>query len=158
MEINKVMGPTAPPMVQGTKSILDYPGIKFIFAENTLAKLQIFSDENLPDSIAKSLCSKKCRVLLNHGLQFYFDNDLGSLQKRIFFGQPMPEVLDTLGTPNKEYHKVGQNCLFLNYFELGIDVMIETQDYSVKKLVVHCNNPLMHDFCFYDRCYFEMQL
>ena len=38
----------------------------------------------------------------------------------------MMEVLDTLGNPNKEYHKVQTNCVFLNYFELGLDVMIET--------------------------------
>ena len=80
------MGATGPPILKSNKSILDYPGIKFIFAENTLTKLQIFSDENMPDSIAKSLCSKKCKILLNHGLQFYFDNDIGSLQKRVFFG------------------------------------------------------------------------
>ena len=43
--------------------------------------------------------------------------------KRVYFGQSMAEVLEKLGNPNKEYHKGDR--LFLNYFELGIDIQIE---------------------------------
>jgi hypothetical protein len=96
--------------------------------------------------------------MLNHGIEFQFDTETASMHKRIYFGQPLPEVLDKLGPPNKEYHKIAQHCLFLNYFELGLDILIETQDFSVKKLILHANNPVAPDFCFYDRCFFEMQL
>jgi len=36
----------------------------------------------------------------------------------------MISVLNTLGNPNKEYYK--NEKLFLNYFELGIDIEIES--------------------------------
>ena len=85
-EINQVMGATGPPLVQGQKQLLDYPGIKFVFFESTLQKLQIFNDDLSPTSIANSLCFKKCRVLLNHGIQIEFENEIGSMGKRIFFG------------------------------------------------------------------------
>ena len=38
-----------------------------------------------------------------------------------------------------------------------MDVIFD-QDSGVKKLVMHCNNPKMPNFCFYDRCYFELIL
>lgn len=60
MEVNQVMGATGPPLVLGSKSILEYPGIKFIFEQDTLAKLKIFKDEFLAESIAESLCYKTC--------------------------------------------------------------------------------------------------
>ena len=44
------------------------------------------------------------------------------MSKRVLFGQTLTNVLDVLGNPNKEYHKGEQ--IFLNYFELGLDVMI----------------------------------
>ena len=78
------------------------------------------------------------------------------MQKRVYFGQSLTDLLDKLGNPNKEYHKGDQ--LFLNYFELGLDVMIQTQDFTIKKIILHANNPEMPDFCFYDRCCFELKL
>ena len=65
-------------------------------------------------------------------------------------------MLEKLGNPNKEFHK--GSALYLNYFELGIDVMIENQDFSVKKIIVHSNDLMMPDFGFYDRCSFELML
>jgi hypothetical protein len=100
--------------------MLVYPGIKFVFNQNGLLSKVIILNEDASSSIARSLCQKKCQVLLNHGIQFYFCNDLASMAKRIYFGQPMVEVLERLGPPNKEYHR--DNCFFLNYFELGVDV------------------------------------
>lgn len=50
------------------------------------------------------------------------------------------------------------SALYLNYFELGVDIMIENQDFSVKKIIVHSNKLEMPDFCFYDRCSFELLL
>ncbi len=63
-------------------------------------------------------------------------------------------MLERLGNPNKEYHR--GSVLYLNYFELGIDLMIENQDFSVKKIIIHANDLAMPDFCFYDRCSFEL--
>ena len=65
-------------------------------------------------------------------------------------------VLETLGNPNKEYHR-GQ-LLFLNYIELGVDIAIETTGHTVYKFVLHTNSPRMPNFCVYDRCNFELEL
>lgn len=48
--------------------------------------------------------------------------------------------------------------MFLNYLELGVDILIDNVDWSVKKFILHANNSQMPDFCFYDRCCFELLL
>jgi hypothetical protein len=48
------------------------------------------------------------------------------------------DVLRLLGNPNKEYVK--DDCLFLNYLELGFDIMIGP-DYLIKKFILHTNYP-----------------
>jgi len=45
------------------------------------------------------------------------------MQKDIYFGLTMIELLDKFGNPNKEYHQ-GEH-LVLNFFELGMDVIID---------------------------------
>ena len=50
----------------------------------------------------------------------------------------MMDVLRLLGNPNKEYYK--DDCMFMNYLELGFDLMISS-DYIVKKIILHTNFP-----------------
>mmetsp|Transcript_43691 Transcript_43691/g.31852 ORF Transcript_43691/g.31852 Transcript_43691/m.31852 type:complete len:120 (-) Transcript_43691:456-815(-) len=64
------------------------------------------------------------------------------------------EALMVLGNPNKEYFK--EQCLMLNYLDLGIDIMID-RHHSVKKFILHCNNPESVYFCFHSRCNFELR-
>lgn len=71
------------------------------------------------------------------------------MNKQVKFGDHLMSVLQTLGNPHKEYFKAQK--LFLNYLELGIDVMFEHQELVVTKIVVHLNQPKQSDFCFYDR-------
>lgn len=59
------------------------------------------------------------------------------MSKSVYFGQSLTDVLEKLGNPNKEYHKTDRH--FLNYFELGLDVVIV--DSNVSKLILHANNP-----------------
>ena len=60
------------------------------------------------------------------------------MHKRIGFGMPLTEVIQRLGNPNKEYYS--GNKLFLNYLELGLDLMFDNRDFSVKKLIMHANS------------------
>lgn len=78
------------------------------------------------------------------------------MNKRISFGMPLAEVIQKLGNPNKEYFKDSQ--LFLNYLELGLDILFEHSHNSVQKFILHTNQTKMPDFCFYDRCAFELVL
>ena len=92
----------------------------------------------------------------NKGIEFYFaQSDSGaSMSKKVDLGMTLGRVLEVLGNPNKEYHN--NQSLFLNYLELGIDVMIK--DELVHKIILHSNDIKMPQFCFYDRCYFEIDL
>ena len=63
------------------------------------------------------------------------------------------EVVRMLGNPNKHYYK--DDSLFMNYLELGFDIMIGT-DYTVKKIILHTNFPNDPNFCFHSRCFYEI--
>lgn len=92
----------------------------------------------------------------NKGIIFTAENDQFEMVKKVSFGMALAEVLQRLGNPNKEYYI--NNKLFLNYLELGIDILIDSVDFSVKKFILHANNAQMPDFCFYERCSIELIL
>ena len=71
------------------------------------------------------------------------------LHKSIKFGQSLLSVLQSVGNPNKEYYR--GKSLFLNYFELGFDVMFESADFTVKKIIIHLSHSKLPNFCFYDK-------
>jgi hypothetical protein len=52
-EVNKLMGPTVPPNIEGKKSILTYSGVKFVFCQNQLVKIIIINDDFSPGAISK---------------------------------------------------------------------------------------------------------
>lgn len=72
----------------------------------------------------------------------------------VLFGDHLMDVLRMIGNPNKEYYRGEQ--LFLNYLELGLDIMIGV-DYVVKKFILHTNFPYHPHFGFYNRCFYELQ-
>lgn len=110
------------------------------------------------EKISSSLTFKKCRVIQNQGIELYFDCENIQMTKLIQLGMPLVDCIQKLGNPNKEYHKAVAGQLYLNYFELGLDVVVETHDHTVTKLVLYANNLHMPDFCFHDRCFFELNL
>ena len=71
------------------------------------------------------------------------------MTKEVHYGQSLVSVLTTLGNPNKEFYK--DEYLYLNYFELGLDIQFEHRDCTVNKIIVNLNFPEMTNFCFYDR-------
>lgn len=73
----------------------------------------------------------------------------------VFFGDHQMEVIRQLGNPNKHYYK--DDSLFLNYLELGFDIMLGT-DYLVKKIILHTNFPNDPFFCFHSRCFYELNV
>jgi hypothetical protein len=87
------------------------------------------------------------RVLLQKGIEINGESS-------VFLGDHQMDALRILGNPNKEYHRDGK--LLLNYLELGLDV--EIRDCTVSKLIMHTNFPYHPNFCFYNRCNFEIEL
>ena len=63
------------------------------------------------------------------------------------------DVIRQLGNPNKHYYK--EDTLFLNYLELGMDIVIGC-DYLVKKFILHTNYPNDPYFCYHSRCFYEL--
>jgi len=52
--------------------------------KNELARLSDPASRSLPSSIDKistSLCYKKCRLIPNQGIEFYFDSEKSSMRK-----------------------------------------------------------------------------
>lgn len=78
------------------------------------------------------------------------------MSKRVTFGQTLGSVLQLLGNPNKEFYRA--DCLVLNYLELGIDLVFDSTSSSLTKISLNSNNPKMPDFCFSERCFFEMKI
>lgn len=73
----------------------------------------------------------------------------------ILFDDHQMDVLRLLGNPNKEYYK--DQALFLNYLELGFDIMIGP-DYLVKKFILHTNYSEHPYFGFHNRCFYELAI
>ena len=95
--------------------------------------------------------------MLDEGIEIYFPNDLSKMDfsQIILFGDHKMDILRILGNPNKEY--LQGDALFLNYLELGLDVMFGN-DYRVIKFILHTNYPYNPYFCFYNRCFYELKV
>lgn len=91
--------------------------------------------------------------MLNEGIELFDDSPKEPTQ--VLFGYHKMDVLRILGNSNKEYYKGSH--LFLNYLELGMDVMIDS-DCKVIKFILHTNHVYHPHFCFYNRCSFELNL
>jgi hypothetical protein len=74
----------------------------------------------------------------------------------IYFGDHKLDVLRILGNPNKEFYK--DTNLYLNYLELGMDLMINSQDHTLAKIIMHSNFPYHPFFGFHNRCFFELDI
>lgn len=61
------------------------------------------------------------KIVLNEGIEIYKPNESDCIQ--ILFGDHLMDVVRILGNPNKEFHNEGK--LFLNYLELGFDLMVD---------------------------------
>jgi len=80
----------------------------------------------------------------------------------------LQDVLTEIGAPESYYFKQEQlvqlnddisawkDC-FLNYFSLGIDIVIARETNTVKKFVFHTNFPSSHDFYRYNKANFELR-
>lgn len=93
------------------------------------------------------------RIMLDEGIEIHGSSSTSSAV--ILFGDHKMDVLRILGNPNKEFFK--GDSLFLNYLDLGLDVMI-ANDFKVAKFILHTNYPYHPNFCFYSRCFYELAL
>lgn len=91
---------------------------------------------------------------MNEGIELFDPRaDVSSDSMLVLFGDHMMDVLRNMGNPNKDYYH--EDSLFLNYLELGLDIMIGS-DYLVKKIILHTNFPYHPHFGFYNRCLYDI--
>ena len=177
------MGPTFSPTIlnQDKNCLLKYKGISFIFDLNTstktdvtnisiensskLAQIYIYSDTELSTSLySQKLYFPFLVIFPGIGFDIYFKEK----KKRVEIGNHMEKILDQLKNPQKIYENVGSPAdaknnnqkreLILNYFEYGIDVVIDGNTNICTKFIIYTNmtnHPLFRD---YDRCLFIIQL
>lgn len=93
--------------------------------------------------------------MVNEGIELYFPNDTSKDPVSVLIGDNLMDVLRLLGNPNKEHYNNGN--LFLNYLELGIDIMVGA-DYFTKKIILHSNYSYHPNFGFHNKCFFELNL
>lgn len=109
----------------------------------------------------------------------YFEEIMVQLSKGITFTNrkfsldfqsSTEDVLTLLGPPSKVFYKEedkmkihtssysGLGCCdyFYNYFNLGIDLLFDSQTHLIKKFILHTNFPSHHEFNQYVKCNFKL--
>jgi hypothetical protein len=90
----------------------------------------------------------------------------------VTFASSAQDLLSTLGQPNrihvKQHDKLRIHSAshadapladyFYNYFDLGIDFLLDGQRHCVKKIILHTNLPSHTEFNRYAKCPFRIQL
>lgn len=153
------MGLTFPAKVSGNMALLSYEGVNFVFKYLTTEVSDVFNENVLAKVVIKAELStvsdRRVRILLDEGLEIYYASDPSKDPTLLLFGDHKMDILRILGNPNKEYYQ--DENLFLNYIELGFDIMIAT-DNRVAKFILHTNYPYHPHFGFYDRCFYELDV
>jgi len=162
--------------------LLRYDGISFLFENNNtgieenssfsgceapLVKIAIFSDIFLKDSINKYAAQNNLvKIEIDKGIIINLSD---SEEVSINFNEDVESVLRKLKNPNSSYYKtnvvdeyinlnynsnpnIETSDMFLNYYNLGIDILIDSSSHKVKKIILHSNNPFESLFGIYDRC------
>lgn len=91
------------------------------------------------------------------------------------FGDTVQDVLSEIGSPCQTFYKSEDKMLihsshvrkfttfqhsdyFFNYITLGIDILFDGCNHTVKKFVLHTNHPSHYNFNIYYRCDFKLLL
>jgi hypothetical protein len=168
--------------------LLPYDGISFIFKNNSqdlesnnidsnclLEKMLIFSESNLNDAINKDNSKLNCPSPLikysvdkNDKIQINFFKKNDNINITISFNETLVDLLDKLQNPNYIHSKkINENnsnneeinCYYVNYFDYGIDFVIDAEnDDKIKKIILHTNNPFDSKFGIYEKCNFKLEM
>ena len=104
-----------------------------------------------------------------------------STKTTVYFGDRLEDVLSKLGAPSSVYYKnrdypmysssegmIDQlvtasqlkhmSDVFLTYPKLGLDLLLDSSQNRVVKVILHCNNPCQYDFATHSRCFFNFSI
>jgi len=153
---------------------LPYDGISFLFKNinfktdevdlsSQLNKLFIFKEDNILDSI------KLEKEKFNKYKIFTFN--LENKEKGVFYeknvnlkiGDNIEKILNMMKNPNYVYNKKinEDDNLYLsyyNYFEYGIDLVVDNNSNILKKIIFHTNYFYDNKFGIYEKCNFLIEI
>ena len=153
---------------------LPYDGISFLFKNinykneeidlsSQLNKLFIFKEDNILDSV------KKEKEKFNKYKTFTFN--LENKEKGVFYekninlkiGDNIEKILNFMKNPNYVYKKKinEDDDLYLsyyNYFEYGIDLVVDNNGNFLKKIIFHTNYFYDNKFGIYEKCNFLIEI
>jgi len=142
-----------------------------------LIKIAIFGGKMLKESLSNEVLVQKnpcVKIDIDRGILISSNNESEDIT--IFFEDPLESVLSKLKNPNYIHYKTLNDdyvyfdlkCeneetpsnpdYFLNYFNLGLDIMFDGDKNTVKKIKLYTNNPFSSNFGIYDRCNFSLEL
>lgn len=179
--IYSLFGPIYPGSLDKNDYSLNYPGITFVFPipESMLplspGELPFISADGISPILSRIyICSAVSPshdpsdlyfepiTVLEDGIEFIFR------QSVIKFNFKCQEILSCLGPPDdtmsKEYDKMGihspnlqrpNDDYFWNYFNLGIDFLLDGSKHTVKKIIIHTNFLGHYDVMKYCKCNFK---
>jgi len=98
-----------------------------------------------------------------------------SVMRKIAFGDSVQDVMSAIGAPSRVFFKSEDKMkihspnahmkaaslksdYFFNYFQMGMDILIDARSNNVKKFVLHTNFPGHYNFNMYHRCEFSLEL
>eukprot|EP01092_Planopodium_desertum_P016622 TRINITY_DN9327_c0_g1_i1.p1 TRINITY_DN9327_c0_g1~~TRINITY_DN9327_c0_g1_i1.p1 ORF type:complete len:182 (+),score=5.59 TRINITY_DN9327_c0_g1_i1:1-546(+) len=98
------------------------------------------------------------RVVINEGIK------IG--EHYIRFGDTPQDVVSAIGAPSDLYYKIddfragkpSRSGYFLNYYDLGLDLLIDISTNTVIKIIFHTNFPCHMSFNQYAKCNFHYPL
>jgi len=97
------------------------------------------------------------------------------VMRNIGFGDSVQDVMSAIGAPSRVFYKSEDKMkihspkahmkaaslksdYFFNYFQMGLDILIDAKSNNVKKFVMHTNFPGHYNFNMYHRCEFSLEV
>jgi len=182
-QVYKAFGPTHPGSFDSRVNVyqLSYPGLHFEFNASRVTPESI-AELPLVNHDGSSPCTTRITVVpggktatthdVSRDVVILFDKGVQIGDDLLTFESSVQDVLSLLGQPCRIYTK-GDDKLqihaktltktpmadyFYNYFDLGLDVLFDSQRHTIKKLILHTNTPHHHEFNRYAKCHLKLRL
>lgn len=104
-----------------------------------------------------------------------FNQRIEAVTRKIRFGDSVQDVMSAIGAPSRVFYKSEDKMkihspnahrkaaslksdYFFNYFQMGLDVLLDARTNTVKKFILHTNFPGHYNFNMYHRAEFNLEL
>jgi len=157
-----------------------------IYAGNSQAECRAppLPPSHLPTLLCKSLqvirsgkrtCGISLRLEPSGDLRSGYNQRTSAVIRKIGFGDSVQDVMSAIGAPSRVFYKSEDKMkihspnahrktaslksdYFYNYFQLGLDILMDARSNTVKKFILHTNFPGHYNFNMYHRCEFQLEL